>query len=132
MDGFDHRTRTSERGNDDRRPIFGNQGNIFRQPLIGAVRNQIQCPWRGLLLRQPRYPVVLVCGLTNTAAVWSGARNHLSDDIEVYAPDLPIDDDIDRIAQSFLRVAPSRFHLCGYSFGGYVALAMLAACADRI
>lgn len=77
-------------------------------------------------------PLILLCGLTNTPELWAGMRQRLGSDIVTKAPRLPVDTDVDAIARTLLGDAPARFHLCGYSFGGYIALAILAAAPHRV
>lgn len=76
--------------------------------------------------------LVLVPGLNNTAAVWDTVRPRLPEGIRVHTPEVPALEDIDAIAEAMLATLPARFALVGFSFGGYVALAMLAAAPRRI
>lgn len=76
--------------------------------------------------------LVLVPGLNNTAAVWDTMRPLLPAGVRVHTPEVPALDDIDAIAASMLAGLPERFALLGFSFGGYVALAMLATAPQRI
>lgn len=81
---------------------------------------------------QSRPVLVLVPGLNNTAAVWDLVRERLPASIEAVALENPPLADIDAIARAHLAALPASFFLCGFSFGGYVALAMCALAADRI
>lgn len=76
--------------------------------------------------------LVLVPGLNNTAAVWDRVRPLLPPGLRVHTPEVPALEDIDAIAAAMLATLPDRFALVGFSFGGYVALAMLAAAPQRI
>lgn len=77
-------------------------------------------------------PIILLSGLNTTPAVWDGVVQSLSREFDVRAPELPKLDDVDAIARALHEQLPPHFHLCGYSFGGYVALALLALCPARI
>ena len=78
------------------------------------------------------HPLVLLHGLNTTAAVFDGVRNALPRALPVHAPDLPALADVDAIAAELLKALPERFHLVGFSFGGYVALAMMAIAPERL
>ncbi len=77
-------------------------------------------------------PLVLIAGLNNMGRIWDDVRALLPKEINVVAVDLPAIEDIDQLAAEVLISLPPRFALCGFSFGGYVALAMLAAAPGRI
>lgn len=77
------------------------------------------------------HPIVLLSGLNTTPAVWDGVVRSLPREFDVRTPNLPALDDVDAIAGVLLEEMPAQFHLCGYSFGGYVALALLALCPQR-
>ena len=79
-----------------------------------------------------REPLVLVAGLNNMPRIWEQVRCHLPKQVEVIAVDLPAIEDIDKLAAQVLFSLPARFALCGFSFGGYVALAILAASPERV
>ena len=70
-------------------------------------------------------PLVLVPGLNNTPAIWDDVLPRLAPGITVHAPLVPARDTVEAIAEELLAQLPERFALCGFSFGGYVALAML-------
>lgn len=76
--------------------------------------------------------LVLLPGINNTGKVWSQIVENLPSDIHYYTPDVPPLEDIDQIAETLLEDLPDCFHLCGFSFGGYVALAMFAMAPERI
>lgn len=76
--------------------------------------------------------LVLVPGLNTTAEVWRPATRDLSSDVRAHALDCPPLDTVEAVAQALLAQAPDRFHLAGYSFGGYVALAMLTLAPERV
>ena len=78
------------------------------------------------------HPLVLLHGLNTTAAIFDGVRSALPSTVEVHAPELPAVADVDAIAAALLKQLPQRFHLAGFSFGGYVALAMRALAPDRL
>lgn len=77
-------------------------------------------------------PLVLVPGLNNTAAVFDRLRAQLPAHVPAQAVDNPALQSVEAIAQALLPVLPPRFWLVGFSFGGYVALALLAAAPERV
>ncbi|MCW0199424.1 alpha/beta fold hydrolase [Sphingopyxis sp.] len=77
-------------------------------------------------------PLLLLPGLNNTGAVFADVVAAIDPRIDARAPTLPALDRVDALADHLLAGLPGRFHLCGFSFGGYVALAMLARAPDRI
>jgi pimeloyl-ACP methyl ester carboxylesterase len=77
-------------------------------------------------------PLVLVPGLNNTAAVFDRLRAHLPAHVPAQAVDNPALESVDAIAQALLPTLPLRFWLVGFSFGGYVSLALLAAAPERV
>lgn len=76
--------------------------------------------------------LVLVPGLNNTAAVFDRLGPHLRAAATPMAVDNPPMDTVEAIAASLLPGLPPRFWLAGFSFGGYVALALLAAAPARV
>lgn len=76
--------------------------------------------------------LVLLPGLNNTAAVWDDVAPRIARDARIHTPTLPAIDSLDALADHLLAQAPARFHLCGFSFGGYVALAMLERAPERV
>jgi pimeloyl-ACP methyl ester carboxylesterase len=77
-------------------------------------------------------PLLLLPGLTCTPDLWEGVRAALPVGIACTALENPPLDDVDAIAAAVLQSAPPRFALAGFSFGGYVALAIAAQAGDRI
>ena len=77
-------------------------------------------------------PLVLLHGLNNSPAVFARVRAELDPEWPIIAPTLPIAEDVDAVAAALLPILPDRFLLCGFSFGGYVATALLAAVPERI
>ena len=77
-------------------------------------------------------PLLLLPGLTCTPELWDGVREALPVGISCTALENPPLEDIDAIAKDILKGAPPRFALAGFSFGGYVALAIAAQSGDRI
>ncbi|MCK0150865.1 alpha/beta hydrolase [Marivita sp. S6314] len=75
---------------------------------------------------------LLLPGINNTAATFDGTRRHMPSAHAAKAVDLPALPDVDQIAQAVLADAPERFVVVGHSFGGYVALAILAAAPERV
>ncbi|MEO8545925.1 MAG: alpha/beta fold hydrolase [Burkholderiaceae bacterium] len=76
--------------------------------------------------------LVLVPGLNNTHAVFDGVVRALPRDVQALALDNPPLDTVEAIAQALLPQLPERFWLAGFSFGGYVALALLEAAPKRV
>lgn len=77
-------------------------------------------------------PLVLIPGLNNTRAVFDRVLTELPAPVQGLALDNPALPSVDAIAQALLPLLPERFWLAGFSFGGYVALALLAALPQRI
>lgn len=77
-------------------------------------------------------PLVLIPGLNNTAAVFDGVAAALQDDADIVMPTLPPLTDVEALAEHVLELAPPRFRLVGFSFGAYVAMAMLERAPERI
>lgn len=76
--------------------------------------------------------LVLVPGLNNTAAVFDRLLPHLSGAAQATVVDNPALETVEAIAEVLLPTLPPRFWLAGFSFGGYVALAMLEAAPQRV
>lgn len=76
--------------------------------------------------------LVLLPGLNNTHAVFHGVLAALPSSVSGHALDNPALDTVEAIAADHLARLPERFWLAGFSFGGYVALAMLAQAPERI
>ncbi|MBN9082747.1 MAG: hypothetical protein BGP04_00985 [Rhizobiales bacterium 62-17] len=76
--------------------------------------------------------LVLLPGLNNTRAVFADMGRLLADDADVIAMEYPPLDTLDAIAADVLAHCPERFNLCAFSFGGYVAAAMLEQAPERI
>jgi pimeloyl-ACP methyl ester carboxylesterase len=77
-------------------------------------------------------PLLLLPGLSSTPELWDAVKAALPVGIRCTALENPALEDIDAIAQAILAKAPPRFALAGFSFGGYVALAIAAHAGDRI
>ncbi|MBS0336596.1 MAG: alpha/beta fold hydrolase [Proteobacteria bacterium] len=77
-------------------------------------------------------PLLLLPGLSGTPELWDEVRAALPAGIACTALENPPLDDMDAIADALLAIAPPRFALAGFSFGGYVALAIAARAGDRI
>jgi pimeloyl-ACP methyl ester carboxylesterase len=76
--------------------------------------------------------LLLLPGLNNTAAVFDEVVAALAPGIHAHTPDLSAQPTVEALAQEVLATAPPRFWLAGFSFGGYVALAVLAAAPERV
>lgn len=78
------------------------------------------------------HTLVLLPGLNNTRAVFDGVCAALPPTVAAQALDNPALDTVEAIAAAHLAQLPERFWLAGFSFGGYVALAMLALAPERV
>ena len=76
--------------------------------------------------------LVLLPGLNNTAAVFDEVAAALPATINTHCPDLPALTTVEALANAVLANAPERFWLGGFSFGGYVAMAVLAKAPERV
>ena len=76
--------------------------------------------------------VLLIQGLNNTAETWDQVKQHLPTDWNVQAVNVPALTDVDAIADELLKDQSEPFYLCGFSFGGYVALSMLERAPELI
>lgn len=76
--------------------------------------------------------LLLLPGLNNTGAVFDGVVAHLPASLRVHCPDLPALDRVEALADAVLADAPERFWLGGFSFGGYVAMAVLERAPERV
>ncbi|PID05692.1 MULTISPECIES: alpha/beta fold hydrolase [unclassified Sporosarcina] len=82
----------------------------------------------------PKYAenLVLIPGLNNTKQTWDGVLEALPKTINAFPVDVPAIPNIDDIAKDLLKDLPEKFHLVGHSFGGFVALAILANAPERV
>lgn len=78
------------------------------------------------------HELALIPGLNNTAAVFKGVLAALPAQVRAHALDNPPLERVEAIAQHWLARLPERFWLAGFSFGGYVSLALLAAAPQRV
>ena len=76
--------------------------------------------------------LVLIAGINNSATLWDEMASNSPPWLELHLIDCPPLDNVNDIATVLLKDLPDQFYLCGFSFGGYVALAMLAAAQQRI
>ncbi|WP_159915405.1 alpha/beta fold hydrolase [Pantoea sp. 18069] len=83
-------------------------------------------------MKTPHDTLVLVPGLNNTRAVFDGVQAALPKAVTSVALDNPALDTVEAIARAHLAALPERFWLAGFSFGGYVALAMLELAPERV
>lgn len=77
-----------------------------------------------------KLPIVMLHGLSTTGAVWARVKPHL--ERPALTPDLEALETVEAVADAVAAHAPERFHLAGYSFGGYVALALLERHGARL
>ncbi|MFJ1258564.1 alpha/beta fold hydrolase [Cupriavidus sp. CuC1] len=76
--------------------------------------------------------LVLVPGLNNTRVVFARTVAALPPSVCGIAVDCPALPSVEAIADALLPALPERFWLGGFSFGGYVALALLESVPERI
>lgn len=78
--------------------------------------------------------LVLLPGLNNTGAVFARLQRALRpvERLEIWTPDNPAMPDVRAMARDLLQDLPARFWLAGFSFGGYVAMAVLEAAPERV
>jgi pimeloyl-ACP methyl ester carboxylesterase len=76
--------------------------------------------------------IVFLPGLNNTGDVFRDVSAALPASLRSHCPDLPALERIEALADAVLAVAPERFYLAGYSFGGYVALGVLEKARERV
>jgi pimeloyl-ACP methyl ester carboxylesterase len=83
-------------------------------------------------MKKNQRQLVLIPGLNNTRAVFDGVLATLPSSVAGMALDNPALDTVEAIAAGHLAQLPARFWLAGFSFGGYVALAMLEQAPERV
>ena len=76
--------------------------------------------------------LALIHGLNNSPVLWADLIAALPVDIVTHAPLTPALDTVEAIADELLAQLPPRFHLLGFSFGGYVAMAIVARAPERV
>ncbi|MDH7794645.1 MULTISPECIES: alpha/beta fold hydrolase [unclassified Beijerinckia] len=76
--------------------------------------------------------LVMLPGLNNTRAVFEDMIRLLADTVDVTVLEYPPLDTLEAIAADVLARCPEHFNLCAFSFGGYVAAAMLEQAPERI
>jgi len=76
--------------------------------------------------------LVLIPGLNNTRAVFDRVIPALPATVRAHAPDCPPLNRVEAIAEALAPALPERFWLVGFSFGGYVAMALLDALPQRV
>lgn len=76
--------------------------------------------------------MVLLPGLSTTVELWRDVIDLLPTAGRCRRLELPLGDNVDAIAAGLLKELPTRFPLAGFSFGGYVALALFALAPERV
>lgn len=77
-------------------------------------------------------PLVLVPGLSCSAALYAPQWPALADGRPILVADHTRDDTLSAIVKRLLAAAPPRFALCGLSMGGYVAFEVLRQAPERV
>lgn len=76
--------------------------------------------------------ILFIPGINNTARTFDGIISFLPEGIRGSSQDCPALETVEAVAETLLADAPERFVVCGHSFGGYVALAMLDLAPERL
>lgn len=76
--------------------------------------------------------LVLLPGMMCDHRLWAAVAGPLGPHAALHYGDLSGDDSIAAMAASVLAAAPQRFHLGGFSMGGYVAREIVAQAPDRV
>jgi pimeloyl-ACP methyl ester carboxylesterase len=77
-------------------------------------------------------PLVLIPGLSCTAALYREQWPALAPGRLVLVADHAKDDDLAAIVSRLLAAAPERFALCGLSMGGYIAFEVMRQAPERV
>lgn len=77
-------------------------------------------------------PLVLIPGLSCTAALYSPQWPALAPGRQIVVADHARDETLAAIARRVLAVAPERFALCGLSMGGYAAFEIMRQAPERV
>jgi pimeloyl-ACP methyl ester carboxylesterase len=77
-------------------------------------------------------PLVLIPGLSCTAALYSPQWPVLAPGRQIVVADHARDETLAAIARRVLAVAPERFALCGLSMGGYAAFEIMRQAPERV
>lgn len=79
--------------------------------------------------------LVLVYGLNNSPSIWDGVcatlEQLMPESLTIHRPTLPPLDSTEAISSALLDQLPDTFSYVGFSFGGFVGLAMLEAAPTR-
>jgi pimeloyl-ACP methyl ester carboxylesterase len=76
-------------------------------------------------------PLVLLPGLLSNKSLWRHQSYHLNDIAEIYI--IPTSQNTpQKMIQSILKKAPSKFALAGHSMGGWLCLEIMKAFPDRV
>jgi pimeloyl-ACP methyl ester carboxylesterase len=80
--------------------------------------------------------LVLAHGLNNTPGIWDAVvaelKPRLGANWHIHCPAMDPLESTDAVATRMLEQLPERFTFVGFSFGGYVGMAVLAAAAERL
>lgn len=76
--------------------------------------------------------IMLIPGLNNTSETWDQVSEFLPSEWNVNAINIPAISDVNEIADLLLKNETEPFYVCGFSFGGYIALAMLDRAPELI
>ncbi|KGR80057.1 alpha/beta fold hydrolase [Ureibacillus manganicus] len=76
--------------------------------------------------------LVLIPGLNNTKEIWDAVIEELPTSYNYYPITVPAISNMDELTDTVLNELPEKFHLVGFSFGGFLALSMLEKAPERI
>jgi pimeloyl-ACP methyl ester carboxylesterase len=76
--------------------------------------------------------LVLIPGLNNTKEMWNEVVEQLPKSVNCHPITVPAIADMDELAEEVLKELPEKFHLAGFSFGGFLALAILEKAPERV
>lgn len=77
-------------------------------------------------------PLVLLSGLLCDERLWHHQVGVLGVEMDIFVPDLTLDDSLEAMAKRVLSSAPDRFALAALSMGGYVAFEIMRQAPERV
>lgn len=77
-------------------------------------------------------PIVFIPGASSDESAWDDQCDYFKQRTQVVVAGLTGFDDIEKMADHVLKIAPPEFMLCGTSMGGYVALDVLKKAGNRV
>jgi pimeloyl-ACP methyl ester carboxylesterase len=77
-------------------------------------------------------PLLLVPGLVSTRLMWEDQINGLADIADCWVTPLPAYDNLEKMAEEILAIAPNKFAVAGHSLGGYLCFELFRLAPHRI